>query len=410
MNNRWVALLIIFLSFLQLTLNWFNIVPCFGQLIGDMHVTLPEIGSIVGMFILGYGLAHIPGGFINGWLGMYKAMLLGIALQTIGTLITALAPNVEVILFARLLCGIGGSIYIGSAIGVVTAWFRDKELVTAVGMIAGVAFAFGAALGIFFWQDLVVSYGWRHALLSGAGIGLLSFLLILFAFPTPSTGANDVADGHHLNLESLKRVFGNRDLWLIGLCGLGGYGAYFTAIQMLPGYAHQHLGVSMAESALIGTIISLSGIPASFLGGWLFDKVFGAIPTFLGACVVEGAAILLVPYVGPIGIQVCAFFIGGATILWFVGWVSIPGLYESKIRIYDIPTAVGLILTISAVGGVGIPLLYGKIATQYGYTAAWLFMGISVFVTAIVALLVRSPARVAANNGQPSHVVSLTEH
>jgi MFS family permease len=83
-KNRWTALAVIFLSFIQFTLNWFNVVPTFSSLAAEMHLTLAQIGVVVGLFIAGYGLAHIPGGMIAEAFGMRFAMLLGIAVETIG--------------------------------------------------------------------------------------------------------------------------------------------------------------------------------------------------------------------------------------------------------------------------------------------------------------------------------------
>ncbi len=78
LKNCWIALTIIFASFLQFTMNWFDIVPAFGPIIGQMHLGLSQIGLIIGAFIAGYGLAHIPGGLIAEAYGMRFALLLGI--------------------------------------------------------------------------------------------------------------------------------------------------------------------------------------------------------------------------------------------------------------------------------------------------------------------------------------------
>lgn len=391
MKNRWVALGIIFLSFLQFTFNWFDIVPCFGPIIGEMNIGLPQIGAIVGMFLLGYGLAHIPGGFLNEQIGMKAAMLAGIAIETLGVAVTGLAHNLDVLLLGRLLCGIGGSIYIGSAIGVITAWFREKELVTATGMITGVAFTLGAALGILPWHIVVDEIGWRNANIIGAGIGAASFILIVVAFPVPPASSGNVKEGHHLDIASLKRVFANRNLWLIGLSNLGMYGAYLTAVQLLPNFVEKNLGLSAGQAAGVGTIILLSGIPGSFIGGWLADKVFGVIPTFIGACIIGSVAAISIPFLNAIELNIAAALIGGATTLGFVGWISLPGLYVSELEISDIPTAVGLMLSIVAIGGVTVPTLYGYIAVAFGYHVAWVLIGVLILVTASVGLMVRAP-------------------
>jgi ACS family D-galactonate transporter-like MFS transporter len=391
MNNRWLALTIIFLSFLQFTLNWFNIVPTFGHLIAELHLTLPQLGTIVGVFIAGYGLAHIPGGMLAEALGMRFAMLFGIAVETLGEMLSSQVDSFTALLVARFICGVGGSVYIGSAIGLTTAWFRDHELVTANGLITGVAFTVGAALGLYAWADVVVHFGWRNALLVGAAVGAITFVAILMAFPNPPGAHAQAVKGSHLDRAALKRVFGNRNLWILGLSFLGGYGGYFTAAELLPTYAQQHLGLSQTEADSIGVILLISGIPGSFIGGWLADKLFGIIPTLIGAWLIESIALLMIPHLGAAGLPAAAAIIGSTAILGFIGWIAVPGLYRHSIHLSDVPTACGLMLTIAAIGGVLVPSLYGKIAATWGYPSAWTFTAVISVATMLCCLFVHRP-------------------
>jgi len=396
MKNRWLALSIIFVSFLPFTLNWFNIIPTFGSLIAELHITVAQLGTIVGVFIAGYGLAHIPGGMLAEAFGVRFAMLFGIAVETIGTALSSQAHSFEALLAARFICGIGGSVYIGSAIGLTTAWFREHELVTANGLVTGVAFTVGAALGLYAWAPVVLAFGWRNALLMGAAVGALTFVAMLFLYPQPVDGRALDVGRSHLDRAALKRVFGNRNLWILGLSFLGGYGSYFTAAELLPAYAQQHLGLTQAHAGTIGVTVLISGIPGAFLGGWLADKVFGVIPTIIGACVIESIALAMIPYVGASALLVAGAVIGASVILGFVAWVATPGLYRESIHLADIPTACGLMLTIVGIGGVLVPTLYGKIAVAWGYPDAWAFTAIISFVSIFCCFLVRRPSSQAA--------------
>lgn len=395
MKNRWIALAIIFMSFLQFTLNWFNIVPTFGSLAPEMQLTLPQVGVIVGVFIAGYGLAHIPGGMIAEAFGLRFAMLLGIAAETLGAVATAQAHSYEILLAGRFVCGVGGSIYIGSAIGLTMAWFRNHELATANGLITGVAFTVGAAIGIYAWGDVVAIYGWRMALLLGAGVGALTFVAMLFLFPVPpDAGARDIGSAR-LDLAALKRTLGNRDLWILGISFMGAYGSYFTVASFLPTYAAEHFRLAPQAAGSLSVILLVSGIPGGILGGWLADKVFGAIPTIVGAWIIVSLALSSIPHVEFQGLQLAAATVGCVGMMGFVVWIAMPGFYRG-IRITDIPTACGLMLTIVAVGGVVIPILYGKIAVTYGYPIACASLGLISFVAGMSIFLVRRPDAGAA--------------
>ena len=393
--NRWLALTIIFVSFLPFTLNWFAIIPMFPDLIRDMALSPLQIGGVVSAFVAGYGIAHVPGGMLAERLGLRTAILLGIAVEGIGVVLTAMAPGYDALLIARFVCGVGGSIYIGSAVGLTTAWFRDRELATANGLVTGIAFSLGAAIGLFGWGMLGTAIGWRLAMLAGAAASLASLLLVALVYPHPPVddGAG-VAPEH--SLASLRRVVGSNRLWIMGFAFFGGYGSYFTAVAMIPGYAVARLHVDPATGHRLGAILLLSGIVGSLVGGWLSDRVLGLLPTFLLACVVESAALLAVPHLGIAGLELAAGLVGASTILGFVSWIGLPGLMRSSLRMSDIPTAVGLMLTVVAVGGVVLPPVYAALVARFGVAAGWNGLATASLAFALLAPFSRQPTHRAA--------------
>ncbi|MDI4234171.1 MFS transporter [Bradyrhizobium sp. Arg237L] len=387
MKNRWLALVFIFVVFLQFPLNWFAVVPAFGGIVGEMKITFAEVGVIVGMFIAGYGLAHVPGGWLAEKYGMRTAMIVGVLVETAGAALTAWAPNYEILLAARFLCGVGGSIFAGTSFGLTAAWFRGKELALANGILQGGAFTIGAAIGLFGLAPVVAAVGWRNGVMIGAGVGLLTLVLVIAFFTAPQSESGDVLEGNHLSKESLRRVFGNPVLWIMGAAILGAYGSYFSAAQLLPSYAEKSLHVDSSASGTIGLVLLLAGIPGGIIGGWLTDRVLGVLGTFLAACIVEAIAFLLIPHLGLFGLEVAAAAIGITLIAAFVPWVSIPGEPDSGFHISDVPTAVGLMLSIAAIGGAAIPPLFSKIAGVWDFDTAWRFQGALTLGFALLALL-----------------------
>jgi hypothetical protein len=112
--------------------------------------------------------------------------------------------------------------------------------------------------------------------------------------------------------------------------------------------------------------------------------------------VIEGVALLLVPYLNVAGLIVVAGAVGCFGIISFVTWISLPGKLDHTLHISDVPTAVGLMLTIIAIGGATMPPIYSQIVTNYGSDAAWWFLGLATLVFAIFALF--TPASVSATS------------
>lgn len=390
MKNRWTALAIIFIAFFQFPFNWFNVVPAFGGIAADLNITFTQVGMIAGMFIAGYGIAHIPAGWFAERYGMRAGMIFGVVVETLGTAVTAWAPTYEIILVGRVLCGIGAAVTMGATVGLVAAWFRGKELATANGIIQGVGFTVAAAAGLYGWSLVIEPLGWRQGLLVATGVGAATVVFLLAFFPTPPKGSEDVLEGHHLDTDSLRRIFGNRTLWIMGVALLGAYGSYFSAANLLGHYAQERLNLGASAGDAIGAILFLGGIVGGVIGGWLTDKVLGRLPTFLLACFVEGLMFFLIPHLNLIGLQMAAGVVGVSLIVAFVPWVSIPGDTDSGLKLSDVPTAIGLMLSIVAIGGATIPPLFSKISTDYGFDAAWQFQGVITIGFALLALLARS--------------------
>lgn len=392
MKSRWTALAIIFASYLQFTLNWFAIIPMFPRLVEELSLTSLQIGGVASAFVAGYGIAHIPAGIVAERYGMRFALLSGIAVEGIGVIATAVAHSYEIILLARFVGGIGASIYAGSAIGLVAAWFRRHELATANGLITGFAFALGAAIGLLGWGILADMIGWRIAILTGAAVSAVSFLFMLAAYPHPPEdhiGATDASN----SAASLSRSFSNKRLWVMSIAYSGGYGSYFTAVAMIPGYAVDALHLSPERGNELGTIMLLSGIIGSFLAGWLVDRVLGFLRTFLLACVLEAAALVMIPWLSPVYLPWVAGVIGAMMVLAFVSWIGLPGSMQAAFRASDVPTAAGLMLTIVAVGGVVLPPLYTELARKVGPDIGWFGLGAITILSVCVAFLDRETSQ-----------------
>ena len=124
--TRWIMLGIISLGFISLTLNWFDVATAFGLIGAEFKVGLPSLSYLISLFIVGYGLAHIPGGMLATKLGMKRTLVLGLVIQGAGRASCPACPYSYLELdWFRLICGIGGSAFIAVGFAAVIVWFRQ---------------------------------------------------------------------------------------------------------------------------------------------------------------------------------------------------------------------------------------------------------------------------------------------
>ena len=147
-----------------------------------VNVALPKIGEdlnastsalqwILNGYLLTLASLILLGGSLGDRLGRRRVFQAGIALFTLASLLCAVAPTVELLIFARLIQGIGGALLTPGSLAIIEASFRPADRARAIGAwsgLGGVATAFGPLLGG--W--LIAAISWRAIFLINLPIGI----------------------------------------------------------------------------------------------------------------------------------------------------------------------------------------------------------------------------------------------
>jgi ACS family D-galactonate transporter-like MFS transporter len=396
MNNRWYALTVIFFGFVEFTLNWFLIVPGFGPIARELHIAFPQVALLLALFLLGYGVFHLPTGALSARFGALRIAWLGVGIQALAGLVSAFATDYPMLAVSRFVSGAGAALFVGASIGLVTAWFKDNELSIATGISTGVGFELGIAFGIFIGTPLVAALGWRTTLIIGAVYGLVISAVMITTLRVPASAAAELG-AHAITGGSVARVLRSRTMWIYGISILGAYGAFFTMAQFLPQFVERNLGFSPGMAAAIAGGGTLFGIPGAVLGGWVTDKTGLFKTVFIGAFALGALGFLGIALATPGTIAFAAIFVHFVSAFGLTPWFSVPGRYGREIRLEDVPTAAGLLLTMAAVGGFAVPAVFGKIVAASGFPAGWYFLTAVSLTFLVVALFAERPDPVRAS-------------
>ena len=385
---RWGMLAVISLGIFALTLNWFDVATAFPLIGGEFHVGLGSLSYLISLYIVGYGLSHIPGGMLSTSIGMKKTLVLGLLVQGLAGIMSGLSYSYTELAFFRAISGIGGSVFVAMTAAAMVVWFREKEVTLALGVTGGAAFSAGAAFALYIWLYLQRAIGW-HASLALAGVfELLVAAVTIVAFRTPEGDRS--LGGVRFDRAALHASIMSRDLWIYGIALLGGYGAYFTTSQLFSEYVTLDRHFDPSSGGLLSALILLAGIPGSVLGGYYADRSTRLRVFVIGPLFVVAALLLLIPVVPndalwPLGIGIGFFLIFG-----FAAWLSVPPR-GSRINHEYIGTATGLMLTLAAIGGFFIPIIFGHLVPHTSYDTGWVFLAIVSFAFALVGLAGRNP-------------------
>ncbi|MFZ4077300.1 MAG: MFS transporter [Legionellaceae bacterium] len=221
----------------------------------------------------------LPAGFILDRYSTRRVILMAMLVCLIGTLGFAFSTNFSLAFFFHALAGIGNAFCFLSCVVLVSRWFEPRRQALMIGLIVTMAFIGGmmAHTPLAYLNDV---YGWRHALLMDAGLGLIIFIWLCCT-------VKDSPKGLHLfqmkaPAPHFLTVVSNRQNWLAGL---------YTACLNLPimvlcalwgaNYLEVVHHVPLMNASTIVSMILMGSIVGCPLAGYASDALGRRKPLML---------------------------------------------------------------------------------------------------------------------------------
>jgi len=267
----------------------------------DLHMTETQVGLLIGIPLLMFALAAIPGSLLIARAGAGPIVVIGLLIAALASAGRAIAFDLWTLYGMTLLMGFGISIMQPAVPTLVRQWVPDRiALGTAMssnGLMVGVAAA--PALSILLVLPLV-GQSWRLDPLVWSVPSLIAALLYLVVvLRTPAANAAPAGDAPPRLWWPDWR---NPLIWLLGLTFGSNNAFYYSVNAFLPDYLN-----SAGRADLIGPAIgwlNVSQLVAScvlmLVAQWLHRRalsyvVFGLLPAFgvLGIVLLDGVWVVL---------------------------------------------------------------------------------------------------------------------
>ncbi len=380
------------------------LVPTLPYYAKSFGATAALIGFIVAAAGIGTLIADVPAGAVLGRLGRRPAMLFGAGLVALTTFCAGLFPNITILIFLRLLAGIGTALWALSRHAYITDVIAPAERGRSLSIFGGINRA-GSLLAPVFGGVIGTAFGLNSVFfLSGILAGFTAIIAFIFV---PETGISHSAGGGHKmrwNLVGQLLRTHWRDLSAAGIAQIFAQMIRAGRQLLIPLF-----GISIGlDPAVTGSIISFAAlldVAMFFPAGLMMDR-FGrkvaAVPSFA---------------VMAIGMVVVAFahdfrsLLLGAAIIGFGNGLGSGTMMTLGADLAP-PGAVGEFLgfwrLIGDTGQSSGPLVVGTVATAFGlFSTALLLSAIGAASALTLAFLVRetrttAPAPVPITNKQPN--------
>ena len=140
------------------------------------NATTATLSWVLNAYTITFAALLVPAGKLGDRLGPRRALYVGSAIFTLASMVCGLAGSIELLIFARVLQGVGAAVLVPSSLALVLAAFPREKLPQVVA-IWGAMGAFSAALGPSLGGIIVNGLGWRWIFFLNLPIGAATLLL-----------------------------------------------------------------------------------------------------------------------------------------------------------------------------------------------------------------------------------------
>lgn len=348
--------------------NWYDIgavLPLIGATFG---IGTAQLGIVLGAFLVGVGIFQIPAGIATIRWGARRVTIFALALMGLSSLATALPISWEWLASTRFVEGVGAAFFFAPGLALVSTYFPAERRGPVIGLYNG-GFSIGGAVGLVGAASLGILVGWPVALaIGGAGLLVMAFLAILLL---PETERSGTAVAGARSSDAVRRVLRSRAIWALALALTGFWAAVYAVAQYFVQFVatvHPGWGVGVASALAAGfVVISFPGGP---LGGWLAERAGNRGRLLAVFALVEGLLVLTIPFASLVELWPILLSLGLLDGVIFAILYVIP-TYLSDSAGEGVALGVGFINSVQVLLGSGLAVAFGFVASQFGFTLAW---------------------------------------
>ena len=138
--------------------------------------TTSTLSWVLNAYTITFAALLIPAGKLADRVGPKQALLVGALIFTAASMVCGLSPSIEILIFARIIQGLGAAVLVPSSLALVLSAYPREKLPQVVA-IWGAMGAFSAALGPSVGGVIVNGLGWRWIFFMNLPIGAVTLIL-----------------------------------------------------------------------------------------------------------------------------------------------------------------------------------------------------------------------------------------
>lgn len=277
-TNSWLIVVLLLLSVCINYIDRGSLSVAAPVLKDEFSLRPAQLGYLLSAFFWSYTVMQLVVGWLVDRYDVKWVYAVGFFVWSLAMAATGLVNSFTALFAARLVLGIGESVFLPSVSKIVVRLF-PAERRGLPNALVDVGTKIGPFLSTLIGGLLVKSYGWR-ALFIGVGVGSLFWLLPWLIF---MPNDRDRREQRRFVGPGMLEILSRREVWgtSLGMFALGYVWVFL--LTWLPSYLIKERGYSMEQMAVFGSLPFLGMAVATLTGGWVSDQWIarGGSPTFV---------------------------------------------------------------------------------------------------------------------------------
>jgi predicted MFS family arabinose efflux permease len=381
------------LAFGLVGLDRFILPVLFPSMQEELGLTLQDLGNLVGILAIAWGIAAFAMGYLSDRLGRRKVLVPAVVLFSLMSAFSGVATGLVGLLVIRAIMGAAEGPVASTGVAVAVEASHPSRRGMNNGIFQCMISLFGLALGPIIATQLLQITSWRYVFMIVGMPGLILAIFMWFIVREPDTIAAAATGGRAASRPSIPDLFKNRNVPLAMLALMCAMTGIFVLAAMMPVYLQGFLGLDTQQMGYVMSAIGFGGFIGQFAVPAISDVIGRKPATLLSFAV---AAVFLYWFVntGAGSLTMLFALLFGAALFNFGALAILAGPVAAEAApIGMVASVAGLVIGAGETFGGGIaPVIGGSIAQTYGiqYTLWFAFSGQALGV--VLTLLLRETA------------------
>lgn len=387
---EWKIILILSLTFGLVGLDRFILPVLFPAFMGELGLTYQDLGNLVGILAVFWGISAFAMGFLSDRVGRRKVLIPAVIVFSLMSALSGMVGGLVSLLLIRAVMGLAEGPVASTGVAVAVEASHPKRRGMNNGIFQCMISLMGNAIGPIIATQLLLVTTWRTVFMLVGIPGLIMAAVMFFLIREP---AHNTPDGARVARPGFADLFGHRNVPLAMLTLMCAMGGIFVMGAMMPNYLTDYLHLSVQQMGVVVSAIGFGGALGQFAMPTVSDFIGRKLATLI-SYILAAAFTYLFTRVGAESLSTLFWLIFFAALFNFSALAILAGPVAAEAApVGMVASVAGLVIGAGEIFGGGVaPAIAGRIAGTSGIEHVFTFTIASLILGFVIALFLKETA------------------